>query len=185
MITLIPENGRLFSYSDGGLDEEFIPTGEDSFASADRNVRFAVTRDGGGAVTGLTWTAAGSDRAVPRVGPLIRDLARQGDSDPALTAKVYATLRLLGQGGQPVASAEALTTGARRDFSGGPWPVAQGVRGLTFIASQDVSSRGLERHDGKVDRILYYTMSMPTGDRALLVHLTREGLITDVDDVDL
>jgi hypothetical protein len=47
-----------------------------------------------------------------------------------------------------------------------------------------VSRRKLERHDGAVDRIAYYSMSGKIGDRALLVYLTKDGLITDVDDVD-
>jgi hypothetical protein len=83
-----------------------------------------------------------------------------------------------------VASAPALTAGAQRDFSRGPWPAVAGYRGVTFIGVQEVGGRKLERHGHPVDRIAYYTLTTDAGSRSLLVHVTREGLITDFDDVD-
>ena len=39
----------------------------------------------------------------------------------------------------------------------------------------------MERHNGKVARIMYYRMTTGDGERHLLVYLTSEGTITDVD----
>jgi CubicO group peptidase (beta-lactamase class C family) len=183
MVTFITANGRLYSVSDGLPDEELIATGGDRFASVDRDVRVAFTRDAGGGVTGLTWTQGGKDRTVPRVGPLVSMLGRQMDPDPAFTARLDATLRALMQGGAAVANASALTPGARRDFSRGPWPAVAGYRGVTFIGAQDVGGRMLERHGHPVERIAYYALVTDRGQRTLLVHVTRDGLITDFDDV--
>jgi hypothetical protein len=55
---------------------------------------------------------------------------------------------------------------------------------LTYITEQDVAGRGVVRHEGKVDRVLYYKFTTPKGTRNLLVHLTQEGLFTDMDAVD-
>lgn len=183
MMTLMTANGRLYSATDGLLDEEFVSVGGDRFASSERNVRFAFTRDAGGGITGLTWTQGDEDRAVPRIGPLVSMLARQTDPDPALTVRLDATLRALAQGGATVASAPALTEGARRNFSRGPWRAVAGYRRITFIGAQDVSARKLERHGHPVDRIAYYTLTTDTRQLSLLVHITKDGLITDFDDV--
>lgn len=185
MISFVAANGRLFSASDGLPNEEFVYVGDDRFASADRSLRIAFNRDAAGAVTGLTWTQGDRDRVVPRIGPLVSQLARQTDPDPALTARVDAALRAMATGGAAVTSAKELTPGAQRDFGrGGPWPAVAGYRSITFIGVQDVSARGIIRHGSPVDRIAYYTLVTDGGRRSLLVHLTRDGLITDFDDVD-
>jgi hypothetical protein len=56
VLTLVPSGGRLYSMSDGYPDEEFIPLGNDRFASADRPVSFSVTKGENGDVVGMTWT---------------------------------------------------------------------------------------------------------------------------------
>jgi CubicO group peptidase (beta-lactamase class C family) len=184
MMTLGTMNGRLFVISDGLPDEEFVALNGDQFQSVDRDVRLGFVRDASGAITKLTWTMGGTTRTAPRVGPLISSLPRQADPDPALTARVDAALRALAQGGAAVASAPALTAGAQRDFSrAGPWPVAVGYRGVAFIGAESVAGRGLERHGHPVDRIAYYTITTDSGHLGLMVHVTSDGLITDVDDV--
>ena len=184
MITFVTANGRLYSASDGLPDEEFIPVIGDRFASVDRNVRMAFTRDSAGAVTGITWTQGDRDRAVARVGPLVSLLPREPDPDPAFTARLVSTLRAMGQGGAAVASAPMLSVGAQRDFSRGPWPAVAGFRGVTYLGAQDVSGRALERHGHAVARIAYYTLTTESRQRTLLVYMTKDGLITDFDDVD-
>jgi Beta-lactamase class C and other penicillin binding proteins len=184
MMTIGAMNGRLFVISDGLPDEEFVPASGDQFQSVDRDLRLGFVRDATGAVGRLTWTMGGTTRTAPRVGPLVSTLIRQADPDPALTARVDAALRAMAQGGAAVASAPALTAGAQRDFSRmGPWPVAAGYRSVAFIASESVAGRGLERHGHPVDRIAYYTLTTDSGQRALMVHVTSDGLITDFDDV--
>jgi CubicO group peptidase (beta-lactamase class C family) len=184
MLTLVTVNGRLSTMSDGLPDEEFVGVGDGRFASMDRDAHLGFVRDAGGAVTALTWTRGDNTRTAPRIGPLVSALGRQMDPDPALTARVDVALRAMAQGGAAVAGAPALTAGAQRDFSRvGPWPVAAGYRGIAFIGAQSVAGRGLERHGHPVDRIAYYTLTTESGQRALLVWVTKDGLITDFDDV--
>jgi hypothetical protein len=135
-------------------------------------------------VTALTWTRGDNMRTAPRIGPLVSALPRQADRDPAFTARVEGALRALAQGGAAVAGAPALTVGAQRDFSRmGPWDVVAGYRGITFLGANSVAGQGLERHGHPVDRIAYYTLTTDAGQRALLVYVTPDGLITDFDDV--
>jgi CubicO group peptidase (beta-lactamase class C family) len=183
MLTLATLNGRLYTVSDGLPDEEFVPVGTDRFQSRDRDVRLGFVRDASGAIAALTWTRAGNTRTAPRVGPLVSSLARQTDPDPAFTARVDAALRAMTTGGSAVATAPALTAGAQRDFSGNPWPAVAGYRSIAFISAQSVAGRGLERHGHPVDRIAYYMLTTDAGQRALMVHVTKDGLITDFDDV--
>jgi hypothetical protein len=184
MLTLGTVNGRLFVVSDGLPDEEFVAVGSDQFQSMDRDSRIGFVRDTTGAVTALTWTRAGNTRTVPRIGPLVSSLRSEIDRDPALTARVDAALRAMAQGGSAVATAPALTAGAQRDFSRiGPWPVAAGYRSVSFIAIEGVAGRGLERHGHPVEYVAYYTLTTDAGRRGLMAYVTRDGLITDFDDV--
>jgi CubicO group peptidase (beta-lactamase class C family) len=184
MLTLVAVNGRLFTASSGLPDEEFVDVGGGRFASMDRDARLDFVRDASGRVTALTWTRGDNKRTAPRIGPLVSALARQTDPNPAFTARVDTALRALARGGAAVASAPALTAGAQRDFSRmGPWDVVAGYRGITFIGTQSVAGQGLERHGHPVDRVAYYTLTRDAGQRALLVYVTPDGLITDFDDV--
>ena len=183
METFVAQNGRLFTSYGGGVDEEYIPLGNDRFASTDRDERLTFVRDASNVVTSLTVARGTSSRTVPRIGPLFGALVQQPD-DVALTNRVTTVLRALAAGGDMLKSAQGLTEGARRDFGRGAWRPATGLRSLVFVSSEDVASRNIERHDGKVARILYYRMLTERGERQLLVHLTIDGLVTDVDTVD-
>ena len=182
MLAFIPRDGGLFTSVGGYPDEEFIPLGSDRFASADRPAHMVFTRDASGAVTGLTWSEGGTDHAVPRIGPLVAALT-PAKEDTALTSRVQSVLSAMGQSGSAIASAQWLTEGAKKDFTRA-WPPAAGLRRLSFIGAEDVSARNIRRHGSNVARILYYRMTTAKGDRILLVHLTSDGLVTDVDDVD-
>jgi CubicO group peptidase (beta-lactamase class C family) len=182
MLAFVPHDDRLFTSVGGYPDEEFIPLGNDRFASADRPARMVFTRDASGAVKGLTWSEGGTDHAVPRIGPLVAALP-PAKEDTALTSRVRGVLSAMGQGGSAIASAQWLTEGAKKDFTRA-WPPALGIRRLSFISAEDVSARNIRRHGSNVARILYYRMTTAEGDRILLVHLTSDGLVTDVDDVD-
>lgn len=183
MITFVADNGHLYSLAGGLPDEEFIPVGGDQFASVDRNVRVSFTRDGSHDVSGLTWTVGDRSRTVPRVGPLVSMLTRQSDPDPAFTARVEATLHAMMVGGSAVATAPALTAGGQRDFAGRPWPPVAGYRSIAFLGMEDVAARNLERHGFPVARIAYYTLTTDAGQQPLLVYVTKDGLITDFDNV--
>ena len=185
MLTLMALDGRLFTASGGLPDEEFVHVGGDRFTSMDRDSRLGFVRDAGGAITALTWTRGDNTRTAPRIGPLVSALGRQLDPDPAFTVRLDATLRAMALGGAAVATAPALTVGAQRDFSRiGAWPAVAGYVGVTYISAHSVAGRGLERHGHPVDRIAYYMLFTDGGRRALMVYITKDGLITDFDDVD-
>lgn len=184
MATLVVLGGRLHGSVDGLPDEEFIPRGNDVFASADRDVRLAFSRDPSGAVIGYTRTQGTNTRTAPRIGPLFAQLVQQTDNDAALSSRVEAVVRALGQGGTPLGSVHGITESARKDFGSNAWAPATGLTRLIFVAAQDISARGIERHGSKVARILYYRMTAHGVESRLMVHLTADGLVTDVDTAD-
>lgn len=184
MVTLAPNDTALVLLIDGLPDEEFIPEGNDRFASRQWNVRFTLARAASGVITGLRWVQNGAERTIPRVGPMIASLERQPDPDPTLTEKLRATLNALRQGGDAVKQAQHLTPGARRDLSGGVGGLLDGMRDLSFIGAEQVAGRGIVRHDGPVARIAYYSLTTDTGKHYLMVHLTAERAMTDFDLVD-
>jgi hypothetical protein len=184
MVALVALKNRLYESVNGLPDEEFIAVGNNTFVSADRDVRLAFTRDASGAVVSVTRTQGASIRTAPRIGPLFSTLVQQPDPDTTLTKRVTAVIRALGQGGAAMGAVQGVTDGARKDFGGQPWPPASDLRRLAFVAAQDVSVRGIERHGGKVARILYYRMTTRESELKLMVHLTSDGLVTDVDVVD-
>jgi hypothetical protein len=183
MIAFVPRDGRLSTLSDSLPDEDFILVDADHMVSADRNVRYAVVRDPSGTVIGLSLIQGATSRPVPRIGPLFADAAARNDDDPAVDARADSALRALSAGRVAVSSSPVITPGARHDFTN-PWLPAAGLRSLQFVAAQNVEGRNIERHGSKVARVIYYRMITDKETRMLLVHLTADGLITDVDVVD-
>jgi hypothetical protein len=183
MLTLVPKNGRLYWWVGGLPDEEFLPTGSDRFASSERNVQFTFTRDSGGEIIGLTWSEDGEERAVPRIGPLIRSLEPRSDPDTARTVRVEEALSAMAQGGPAVEQSLHLTPGARRDFADGARNLVA-MRAISFLAEREIADRHIERHGSQVARILYYTFVTDASERYVMVHLAEDGAITDYDVVD-
>jgi CubicO group peptidase (beta-lactamase class C family) len=184
MIAFVPRDGRLSVLQDSLPDEDFILVDADHMVSAERNVRYTVVRDPSGAVTGLSLIQGATSRPVPRIGPLFADVVPRNDDDPAVDARADSALRALGAGGAELSSSPVITPGARHDFGTNPWPPAKGLRSLQFVSAQNVEGRNIERHGFKVARVIYYRMITDEGTAMLLVHLTSDGLITDVDEVD-
>ena len=183
MIAFMPRGGRLSVLEDSLPDEDFILVDADHMVSAERNVRYAIVRDAAGAVTGLSLIQGAMSRPVPRIGPLFADVIPRNDDDPAVDARADSALRALAAGAVALSSSPVITTGARHDFTN-PWQPAAGLRSLQFVAAQNVEGRNIERHGFKVARVIYYRMITDKGTKMLLVHLTSDGLITDVDVVD-
>jgi hypothetical protein len=52
---------------------------------------------------------------------------------------------------------------------------------LDYIATQNVGGRNIERHHGKVNRIVYYKMVTGKATEYLMVYLTADDLVTDFD----
>lgn len=184
MIAFVARDGRLSELVDSLPDEDFVLVDADHMVSTERNFRVAVVRDSSGAVTGLSVIQGATSRPVPRIGPLFADVIPRNDDDPVVDARADSALRALGEGGTALSSSPVITTGARHDFGTNPWPPARGLRSLQFVAAQNVEGRNIERHGFKVARVIYYRMITDKGTTMLLVHLTSDGLITDVDAVD-
>jgi CubicO group peptidase (beta-lactamase class C family) len=187
MLTLVVHEGRVFSDANGLPDEEFLFMGDDRFGSSQRNVSFRIARSSAGEVVGLTWSNNGQERPVPRIGPLlgsIREASITADPDPSFTLTVTEAVKAFAEGGAAVSNLKALTSGARSNLAGAPVREFAGVRAVTFVASQDVTGRRIERHGSAVVKVLFYRLERAEGNRWLLVHVTDDNLITDYDVVD-
>src|SRR5262249_34192243 len=180
MMTLAAGRGRLWTVVDGLPDEELLPQAGGRFQSTQRDIQVTFLKEGG-EVNGFLWTEKCRDRKVPRIGPLFHSLKPQPDPDPARTAKVVAALKALAQGGKALAESPLLTSGAREDFKDGPATDVAGVKSIVFLAERDVSAREIERHKGKVSRVLHYRLATDKADRGLLIHMTPDGKVTDFD----
>jgi CubicO group peptidase (beta-lactamase class C family) len=181
MLTLAVELGHLLTVVDGFPDEEFRFEGDDRFASSQRDFVLNFVKGGDGEIDGFRWKEGGEERKAPRIGPLFHTLKPQPDPDPPRTEKVVSVLKAFAQGGKMVADSPLLTTGARADLGNAPATELTGIKSATFVTEQDVASREIERHKGRVSRVLYYRLATHEGDRCVLVHTTADGLITDYD----
>jgi CubicO group peptidase (beta-lactamase class C family) len=183
MLTFAAERGRLCTLVDGLPDEEFLPQAGGHFRSTHRDIQVTFLKDGS-EVSGFLWKENSQDRKVPRIGPLFHSLKPQTDPDPARTEKVLAALRVLARGGKVLTESALLTSGAREDLGNGPAENLAGLKSLVFLAERDVSAREIERHKGKVSRVLHYRLVTDKADRGLLIHMTPDGVITDYDIVE-
>lgn len=73
---------------------------------------------------------------------------------------------------------------ARASLSGTPARQLAGVRGVTYLSSQDVTGRRIERHGGAVAKVLCYRVETTERSRNVLVYVTGDNLITDYDIVE-
>jgi hypothetical protein len=184
MLTLVTTGGKLFTDVNGLPDEEFAFMGGGRFGSTQRNVSFRIARDSSAAVTGLTWTDNGKEREIPRIGPLFTSIRPLSDPDPSFTKWVDAAVRALAQGGDAVRNLPQFSPGARANLSGPPVSQLAGVRSVTYVSSQDVTGRQIERHGSAVARVLFYRVETAQRSRFVLVHVTSDNLITDYDIVE-
>ena len=185
MLTLVAQGTSLFTAVNGLVDEEFLFMGGDRFGSTQRNVSFQIARNAAGHVVGLTWSADGKERPIPRIGPLFGSIKQATDPNPSLTKTIDATVRAFAQGGVAISESQHLTAGARANLAGPPVRQLARVRSITYLSTEDVTGRGIERHGGAVSRVLFYRAETAAGDRWLLIHVTADNLITDYDVVEM
>jgi hypothetical protein len=184
MITLrvAPEGDRLLTSSDGFPDDEIVPIAPGRFAARAGGLTFDVGRKGN-QVLGLAWTLGKQSGKAIRLMPLLGKPEPAKDPDPAFTAKVIAAMKA-------IAASKADTPGlaiapaARNQLSGYRDDKLATLTSLQFLFSVDVAGRGLERHEGKVARILVYRTPFAGEPATLLVHVTADGLLTDFDLID-
>ncbi len=184
MRSFLVRDGHLFSMSGGLPDEEFVFTDADHIASVDRNVRYGVVRDTSGVVVAFTIPQGATTRTAPRIGPLFRDLPASRTTDAALDRRLETLVRAFGAGGDAWANASGVAEGVRQDIGPNGWRPAKNLVSLEYVGTSDMRGREFERHGVKVAQVRYYRMTTSTGKALLLVHLTADGLLADVDTVD-
>ncbi len=180
MAAFVVEKGKLFTTVDGLIDEELIPETDSRFVFQNSERQIEFLKNDKGQTTGFQWQERERKGKAPRIGPLVHSLKRQPDPDPVRTGRVKAVLDALGQGGPAIQSVPALSPGARKDFSG-PFPPLAGLRSLEFIAVEELSDNQIERHGSKVSRILYGKVTTASSRSCILVHLTADDSVTDID----
>jgi CubicO group peptidase (beta-lactamase class C family) len=187
MITLVPNQSGtgVETLTDGLPDETFLAIDSVTFGSAERGVRIAFTRDAGGAVTGVRWRLGvpgpQGERSIARVAPLPSTRAPVPDPDTALTTRTVAALEAIRQGGTALANAPDLPPGTKQDFIGWNASPLEGLAAPIFLGQEDVSARGIHRHGSDVARVRYYQVTTKAGRTYLLLHLTAQGALADLD----
>jgi CubicO group peptidase (beta-lactamase class C family) len=181
MTTLVPQGGKLVSLVDGLPDRIFVPTGEWQVTSEDQSRRFTFVRNDAGEITGFSRSINGQDRIAPRIGPLLKDVRPARDPDPARTARIDSVVRAMAQGGPAVEQSPMIAGTAKADFAGRAQDVLKGFAGITWLMSEDVSGRGIERHGGTVATVLSYRLNDSKNGAFVLVYLTGDGQVTDYD----
>ena len=189
MMTLVPNQSRtgIETLTDGIPDETFLAIDSVTFGSAERGVRIAFEPDSGGKVKDVRWRLGEGppgERTIARVAPLPSTRTATPDPDTALTTLIFQALEAVRQGGSALAYAPDIPAGTKRDFAGGAGSVLGGLATPAFIGEEDVSARGIRRHDSAIARVRYYTAQTQNGRTYLLVHLTADGSLADFDIVD-
>jgi CubicO group peptidase (beta-lactamase class C family) len=181
ILTLVADDRGVATLVGGYPDEPFVPAGGDRFVSTERDAGFVAQRDSAGEVIGLTWSANGGERAIPRLGPPIALLRRGQSPDSATTARMVAVLRAIAQGGEAIQQIPGVTQGARADFAGGYASPIGRVQSLSLLGSEIVAGRGIERHGGQVAAISYYQVPEDAGGHYVMIYLTADNDVTDFD----
>ena len=187
MLVLAPnaDTTGLETIVSGLPDESFLALDSLTFGSSERNLRLGFNAGAEARVTAMRLRLGDPrERVVPRVAPLPSTVTPGADPDPALTARIAAALQAVHQGGAALRDAAGITAGAKRDFSGGGDQALEGIGALTYIGTEDVSGRGIHRHDSEVARVRYYACTTAAGRRYVLIHLAPADLLTDYDVVD-
>ncbi len=177
----VVRDGNTLVLDDGGsLANAFLPLSSTQFVADDADRGFTRhTTDKG--VTGMTLRLLGDTFTVQRIGPLPASVKTGQDANPVLTSETLAVLTAFAAGRNAVEAVKGVAPQARRDFARGSSPEFAGVQTLVYLTSRDVTGRGITRHGGTVARIVYYRMRVNAANRDILVYLTANDLVTDVD----
>ena len=183
MVTLVPNQAGtgLATLTDGLLHEDFLAIDSATFGSADRNLRIGFTRNAAGSAYDLTWRVGMPNAIkVPLVSPLPSSRTPAVDPDPALHQTIVTALKAMQQGGDAMANAP-VPEGTRRVYRSGVAGL-DGLDAMRYVGEENVTGRGIHRHGSDLARVRYYLLPPTDGhNRYLLVHLTAEGLVADLD----
>jgi uncharacterized protein YkuJ len=101
-----------------------------------------------------------------------------------VTARMAAVLRAIAQGGDSLKQIPGVTPGARADFAGGFTSPIGRVQSLSFLGTENVADRQIERHGGQVAAIAYYRVPEDAGGHYVMIYLTADNDVTDFDLID-
>jgi CubicO group peptidase (beta-lactamase class C family) len=180
VLTVTREGSNLFLNDGGNMANLFLPLSETKFIAQDAERGCEFHRATDGAVSGMRLRLGVDEMEVQRMGPLASKLQRQTDPHPARTTRIETILKAFAKGGAEVERVEGVAPQARKDFARGPAPEFQDLTNIKFIAAQNVTGRGIRRHDGDVAEIIYFQFN-ETSDRIILIYLTPDRLVTDQD----
>jgi CubicO group peptidase (beta-lactamase class C family) len=184
MIRITAKDNKLVGQMGGSFFDDFLPAEDGGFFGVDIPLGLLFEKDARGEITHFTLKSLKDQKTVrkcPRIVPHLGDLVPHPDPDPSRTAHVRTVLEALAKGDKALESVSNVTPGAQKDLGSHRSEELAGWDSLTYIAEQDIAGRGVIRHDGKVARVLYYKFTTPKGTHHLLIHLTPEGLFTDMD----
>ena len=185
MVTLVPnrDGTGLVTLTDGLPHEDFLALDSATFGSSDRRLRIGFSRNAAGSAYDLTWRLGQPNAVtVARVAPLPGSVRAGTDPDPALHQRIVAALMAMRQGGEALTRA-AIPEQTRQVYRQG-FPGLDGVEAMTYLGEENVSGRGIHRHGSDLARVRFYRLPPKDGqERYLLVHLTAEGLVADLDPV--
>jgi CubicO group peptidase (beta-lactamase class C family) len=173
--------GEAFIELEGaGFNGRFLPVAENRFAAEgpDHELVLSVSN---GLVRSATMKFDGQTTELCRLGPLVRAVSHEVDSDPGLTRKVESLLVVLGRGAREDDDLSAVAPQTRVDFGHDPVGEVAGVKSARFIASRDLLPGQVRRHGALVARVLYLVAKTDRGERALLASLDQDGKLADID----
>jgi CubicO group peptidase (beta-lactamase class C family) len=182
-VLIVTRDGDTLILDDGGrVTEAFLSVSNNKFVAEDADRGFDLVKAENGAVTGMVLRLGPDEmRGGQRIGSLASSLKPQPDPDPVLTKNIETVLRAFAGGGKAVEETPNIAPGARHDYSQGPSPELNEIQSIAFVAVLAVEDRDIERHGGKVDRVVLYRMNVKNGYRYVLVYLTIKGEVTDED----
>jgi CubicO group peptidase (beta-lactamase class C family) len=184
MIRITAKDNKLVGHMRGSFFDDFLPAKDGEFFGIEMPFEFLFEKDARGEITHFTLKSLKDLKTVrtcPRIVPHVGDLVAHPDPDPSRTAHIRTVLEALAKGDNALESVARVTAGAQKDLGEHRSEELAGLERLTYIAEQDIAGRGVTRHDGEVARVLYYKFTTPKGTQHLLIHLTPEGLFTDLD----
>jgi len=183
MLTVEADRGRLLAHLAGADSDTYVPLSDHVFVCAEEATRMNFIKGPNGEVSEIEIQEYDGKRKIPRIGPLPHSVAAVPDPDPARTAKVLAILQALSQGGKAVQDTPGLTSGAKSDFADAEADL-EGIKSITYVTERDLPDRKLVRHNGRIEKVLYYQWKTGKATRYIQVYLTKDGLVTDEDVVE-
>jgi hypothetical protein len=185
MLEVTSDGNLLFAGFPDGFQDTLTPISAGVYYYPLRNAELSFSKDSVGQIVGMLWKENNQERILPYVGPFISSFHSEPDPNTSFTQQVRKALTALSEGVHPGINTPGIAPGALHEyFSIGPVHGLVDIRILTYVASQNVAGRQIERHGGQVSRIIYYKLISKKKDTYLMVYLTQDDLLTDFDYVD-